>query len=149
MSKIWVVLSTTANRNTDRTDETYICESKDVALKLFSKLRNNAINLLNHWSGNDFVTEFEEEMHFLGQDNHYDCWIELQVYEQKILTMEDVTAVEYYGRKWIPAKENYDYKNEEIWWLVVKIDNNRIYCDNGDGRLLLVKGDGTMLECYI
>lgn len=150
MAKTWVLTLTSANRNTDRTDETFLCENKDVALALFAKLRSKAVALLNRWSDNNFVTEYDEEAHFLGQDNDFDCWIEISVSEQRHCTMDDVILMDYLGKAWSRVDEDKLINLEDgIWWLVVTIEGDKVYCNNYSGKLLLVREDGKRYDCYI
>lgn len=146
-TKIWVVSVTIANKNTDRVDEFFPCENQEVANKLYNYYRKEAIKKLNEWSGNDFVTECEEDDHFLGQDNYFDSWIEVTLYTKTLLTDRDVPYNKY-GRTWTSCDTEYNLK-DGTWWVVCNYNDDLIYCNNLDGILLLAEVNGSKWECYI
>lgn len=123
----------------------YPCESKEVALKLLKRIKNNALTEMSEWTDGQFNVESDKEDYFCIATNDWLLLQEIAIEEKEILTITDVTPpkVTKYGREWFETYEDYAFvENNPNWWFTAEFTEGKLYINNLLGIMLLIEPDG-------
>ena len=80
---VYVVESEWDGRKLERTCETNLFSTYEKAKKFFDDAKGNAILDMDELSDN-WETDRDEETHWMGEDNHYESWIEVRLYKKEV-----------------------------------------------------------------